>query len=404
MSTAPLPRQAGVAQGLVMAVTSFLPIMAIISLVPAVPSLIQHFSATPNAQTLIPLMLTAPGLMIAILSPFVGWVVDRIGRRTLLLWATLLYGICGTMPLYIHELSSIFITRLGVGVSEAVVLTVANTMMMDYFGVNRRRFWLMIQGLVGPLFASGIIAISGFLTAVQWNGAFWIYAVSFPLFIAMYIWMYEPEVIGRHADEPDIDDRNFPWKRILTVVSVTFCVAILYYIYTINGASAFHSLQGAPVERVGLILSIVSLVVPIGSLLFGYLSKRISPEHVLGVMMILIGVGMVGVGIATNEVRMGIAGAVQQLGSGMAVSAMIFWVSSLFGPAHRGRAMGAWCSAFFAGMFVSPLFFSALRNMAGNDVLYPFRIAGPLAIFVGVLFLGFAVSSFARALRFAKAQ
>lgn len=65
-------RKAGIPQGLVMALTSFLPILAIISLVPAVPSLIQHFDNVPHARTLIPLMITAPGLMIALTASFAG--------------------------------------------------------------------------------------------------------------------------------------------------------------------------------------------------------------------------------------------------------------------------------------------------------------------------------------------
>ncbi|MTH79995.1 MFS transporter [Paracoccus aestuariivivens] len=386
-----------------MALTAFLPIMAIISLVPAVPTLIQHFSQTPHAMTLIPLMLTAPGLMIAISAPFVGWAADAVGRRKLLLGSTLLYGICGTMPLYLHDLVAIFISRLGVGLAEAIVLTIANTMMMDYFGMRERRFWLTVQGVIGPLAASAVMAGSGYLTAIQWNGAFWIYAVSFPLFLAMLVWMFEPETVARHADEPEIDDSTFPWPRVATVVSITFALAIIYYIYTINGGSAFHSLNGASPARIGMILSVVSLAVPIGALVFGFASKRLTPEQVLGLVMTFIGLGMLGVGFAKDEVSMGASAFIQQIGAGMAVSAMIFWVSSLFGPAHRGRAMGAWSSAFFAGMFVSPLIFSALRGWAGDDVLYPFRVIGPIALIVAALMFAFAASKQGRALRLAKA-
>ncbi|NIZ09146.1 MFS transporter [Pseudooceanicola sp. HF7] len=384
-----------------MAITAFLPIMAIISLVPAVPTLIQHFADTPHAHTLIPLMLTAPGLMIAISAPFVGWAADAVGRRKLLLCSTLLYGICGTMPLYLHDLGAIFASRLGVGLSEAIVLTIANTMMMDYFGMDRRRFWLTVQGIVGPLAASAVIAGSGYLTEIHWNGAFWIYIVAFPLFLAMLVWMFEPEVLTRHADEPEIDDTTFPWGRIAAVAGITFVLAILYYIYTINGGSAFHSLNNAPPGRIGLVMSIVSLAVPAGALFFSFSSKRLSPEQVLGVMLVFIGIGMLGIGFSTNEFAMGVSAFVQQIGAGMAVSAMIFWVSSLFGPAHRGRAMGAWSSAFFAGMFVSPLIFSAFRGWAGEGVLYPFQVFGPVSLVIAVLMFAFAASPRGRALRIA---
>lgn len=379
-----VPRKAGIPQGLVMALTSFLPILAIISLVPAVPSLIQHFGDVPHAQTLIPLMITAPGLMIALTASFAGWFADRLGRRPLLLGATLVYGLCGTVPLYVDSLLPIFVSRLGVGLSEAVVLTMANTMLLDYFDMRGRRIWLTVQGVIGPALGTVVYALSGYLTGMMWNGAFWIYASAFVLFIAMYVWMYEPTGQERHADEPEIDDSRFPWGRIAGVMGLTFVIAVLYYIYTINGGSAFHSLDGASPERIGVMMSIASLAVPLGGAVFGYVTRVISSEQVLGLVMLLVGLGMIGVGMATDVVQMGVSAFVQQIGAGMAVSALIFWVSTLFGPQHRGRVMGCWCSAFFAGMFVSPLFFSAVRELGGGDVLLPFRIFGPASLVIAV--------------------
>lgn len=392
-------RRAGTAQGLIMAFTAFLPVLAIISLAPAVPTLIKHFSSIPHAQTLVPLMLTAPGLMIALTAPFAGWAADRIGRRPLLLSATLLYGICGTMPIYIDSLVLIFASRLGVGLAEAAVLTVANTMLLDYFGVKERRFWLTVQGVVGPALGTLVLAGSGYLTAIAWNGAFWIYSVAFLLAIAMYVWMFEPENTERHADEPVIDDSVINWSRIATVCVATFFIAVIYYVYTINGGTAFHSLDGASPERIGLMMSLASIAVPVGSVIFGFATKYLTPERVLVVVLAFMGLGMLIVGNAAGATVMGVGAIIQQVGAGMAVSGMIFWVSTLFGPAHRGRAMGAWSSAFFAGMFVSPLFVSALRAYADNNIQVPFVVFGLLALLLGVVFLGYAVSSQGQALR-----
>ena len=191
--------QAGAIQGIIIALTAFLPILAIVSLAPAVPTLIQHFAGVPYVETLVPLMLTAPGLVIAIAGPCTGWLADKFGRRKLLLSATLLYGICGTMPLYITSLTGIFCSRLGVGLAEAVVLTIANTMLIDYFDDKQRRFWLTVQGVIGPALAVLVLASSGYLTALRWNGAFMIYFVAILLFLAMYFWMFEPAQAARHA-------------------------------------------------------------------------------------------------------------------------------------------------------------------------------------------------------------
>ena len=63
-------RSAGAAQGVVIAVAAFFPIMAIVSLAPAVPKILQHFAGSPNASVLVPLMVTAPGIMVTLFSPW----------------------------------------------------------------------------------------------------------------------------------------------------------------------------------------------------------------------------------------------------------------------------------------------------------------------------------------------
>ncbi|WP_209439656.1 MFS transporter [Pseudomonas sp. Rh2] len=399
LSAAQTAPRAGVAQGLIMVLTGFLPILAIVSLAPAVPTLIEHFAPVAHAQVLIPLMITAPGLVIAFVAPFAGLLADRLGRRRLLIGATFLFGVCGTMPLWCQSLTLIFASRLGVGLAEAVVLTLANTMLVNYFNVRRRRFWLALQGFVGPSLAAAVIASSGYLTALVWNGAFWIYSIAFPLCLAMKVWMFEPDADTRHDDEPLIDDSVFPWLRMATICLTTFVIAVVYYVYTINAGTAFHALDGASPQRIGMLMSLASLAVPLGALLFGWVSSRTTPERVLTVTLALIGAGMIAIGQARNPMVMGVGAVVQQVGAGMAVSAMIFWVASLVGPAHRGRAMGAWSSAFFAGMFVSPLFVNLLRVQAEGNIMVPFSVFGGVALVLAAAIFAYSLSGHGHALR-----
>ncbi|HWU01828.1 MAG TPA: MFS transporter, partial [Novosphingobium sp.] len=61
-------RQAGVFQGITLVTVAFLPIVAIVSMFPAVPAIIEHFAARdPAAMAKVPAMVSAPGLAIAII-------------------------------------------------------------------------------------------------------------------------------------------------------------------------------------------------------------------------------------------------------------------------------------------------------------------------------------------------
>ena len=81
MENTPTTRQAGAAQGWMTVFINQLPMMAIVALMPALPTLREHFANVPNGQLLIPMILTAPGLCIALIAPFAGHFVDKYGRR-----------------------------------------------------------------------------------------------------------------------------------------------------------------------------------------------------------------------------------------------------------------------------------------------------------------------------------
>ena len=51
---------------------SSLTVMASATIAPALPGLRDHYLGTPHVETLVRLMLTAPGLAIAVAAPFVG--------------------------------------------------------------------------------------------------------------------------------------------------------------------------------------------------------------------------------------------------------------------------------------------------------------------------------------------
>ena len=78
------PRKAGPWQAWIVILINQLPMMAIVALMPALPTLMAHFAGMPNSDLLVPMILTAPGLCIALCAPFAGVLVDKYGRRRLL--------------------------------------------------------------------------------------------------------------------------------------------------------------------------------------------------------------------------------------------------------------------------------------------------------------------------------
>lgn len=229
-------------QGFTMIVAGFLPVFAIIAMFPVVAAIIQHFKDVPDAAIKVPAMVTAPGYAIAVLAPFAGLFVDRFGRRQLLLICTFFYGIVGSAPFLLEDLNAIIATRVLLGVCEAGILTIVNTLIADYWDDSGRRNWLMLQGLVGPAFQPLVFILVAAVAAIRWNGGFLVYLVAAPIFVAMYLYMFEPERPAAPAAVRSAgasDESRFPLAAAMQVGGLTLLASIIYYVFIVNGSIAW---------------------------------------------------------------------------------------------------------------------------------------------------------------------
>jgi len=391
MSNATAPRQAGIPQGLTVILTGFLPILAIVSMFPAVGAMIGYFAPTdPSAATKVPSMVTAPGLAIAVIALFAGVLVDKFGRRKLLLVSTLSYGIIGAVPFFLEDLDQIYASRLLLGVSEAAILTTVNTLIADYWDEAGRRRWLTAQGMVGPALSSVMIFFAGTLTAWKWNGIFLLYLIAIPIFFAMLKYMFEPEsdaTVRRNLgmDEQGVAASGFPWLLMLGIGAMTLFTSLVYYVFIVNGSIVWQELGIADPESIGQITALPSLFILAGAALFFILGKKkVAARWQIATTLSFLGTGLALMGLTSNWQGMVAGMVLQQTGAGMAIPVLIAWAQSKLPYEHRGRGMGVWTATFFFGQFASPLVLSAVRGEDGT-MQSAFLFAGIAAVVGGIV-------------------
>jgi MFS family permease len=381
-----------VPQGTIIVMSGFLPIFAIVSMFPALPSIIQHFADNPNARELVPLMVSAPGLAIAVMSPFAGILLDKFGRIPLLVWSTFFYGIFGTMPFFLDSLPVIFATRLLLGVCEGAIITAVNTLIGDYWEDEGRRDWLLLQGIAGPVLGAVVILVAGPATEIRWNGIFLIYGVAFLIFLAMKALLFEPkrpdegvttkavpERIARAAAPPG----SFPARPMALVGACTVFASALYYCFIISGGLVFNEIGVTAPSRISELSAVPSLFIILGAVIFRLLGKK--PNAVqLGCLFLVLGGGLLAMGIAKTVPALVASLVVQQTGAGMTVATLIAWAQTKLPFEHRGRGMGIWTTSFFFGQFSSPWLVARLEHVTGS-VQGAFAVAGLAGIAVGAL-------------------
>jgi MFS family permease len=381
-----------VPQGTIIVMSGFLPIFAIVSMFPALPSIIQHFADNPNARELVPLMVSAPGLAIAVMSPFAGILLDKFGRIPLLVWSTFFYGIFGTIPFFLDSLSVIFATRLLLGVCEGAIITAVNTLIGDYWEDEGRRDWLLLQGIVGPFLGAGVILISGPATEIRWNGIFLIYSLAFLIFLAMKVLLFEPRrsdqgVATKTVSEPGtrraVLSGSFPRRSMVLVGACTLFASALYYCFIISGGLVFNEIGVTSPSRISELSAVPSLFIILGAVIFRLLGNRSNTVQ-LGCLFLVLGAGLLGMGIATSVPALVVSLVVQQTGAGMTVGSLIAWAQTKLPFEHRGRGMGIWTTCFFFGQFSSPWLVARLEHLTGS-VQGAFSIAGLAGIAFAVL-------------------
>lgn len=380
----------GTAQGLTLTAITFLPITVAAGLSPALPAMVAHFHYVPGAVMLLPLVITMPSLAVAFLGPLAGRATEVYGRRKLLLGAICVCIISGFAPFFLSNLYAILATRLLLGVAESVVLTINNALYSDYFSRDRRRYWLSIYGLVGPFFAAGAIAASGFLTAWRWNGAFLLYPTVIAVIgLAAYLYCFEPtkdKNAQATATAKDRQSRPFPMGKVVVMCIIAAITVSIFHLFVVQGAFAFRAIGVVAPADIGLYMALSTLSTPIGALMFFYCSKHLRGEWLIALLVAIVAASLVGMGLSRDLNTMFAFAVLEHIGAGMTVPSLIYWSSTLLDAEHRARGLGFFTSAIFIGQFMVPLNFALAKGISG-DVLGAFVMIGAAGLVFAAILL-----------------
>ncbi|MGW8597641.1 MFS transporter [Streptomyces sp. NPDC055893] len=343
---------------------SCLPVLGAVLLAPVLPRMQDHFATVPGSAALVPIVLTIPALALALLAPFAGVIVDRLGRKRLLVAATALYAVFGTAPLWLDSLHHILISRILVGVAEAAIMTACTTLIGDYYSGKLRDRYLALQTMCASASATVFFVLGGALGAANWRAPFWLYAVG--LLLAPVMARSLPTSLsvdrGQQSDTPAVR-RPFPVRRMAGICLLTLFGAVVFYAVPVEMAFLLDDLGVTSTGAIGAVTAVASAATVLGSVIFTRLSPR---RHHLPAVFALCAVGFLLMGFA-DSLPLLVAGAVVNcIGTGMLLPSLVTRAMDRLEFADRGRGMGLWTAAFFFGEFLCPLVLLAGKATAGT--------------------------------------
>lgn len=362
-------RQPGTMTGIALLLPITLSTMAIVLLAPILPRLLAEFGHVPNFDYWVPMILTVPALCVALFSPIAGVLGDWFGRRRLLIWALVGYGVVGVAPVFLTDLSAILASRIAVGVAEAMIMVLTTTMIGDFFQGAARDRWLAAQTAFASLSALLFFNIGGQLGAFGWRTPFWVYGSALVMLALVLLFTWEPSEADA-AEEAEAAPHHaswshFPWGRMLGIVAITIYGSVFFYTVQIQASVGLAVLGVTDPARAGFLSSVASIGVPLGTFIYSR-AGRLPVARLLAVEFGLLAIGFLLMSRA--EAPWPFLGGcfVNQLGAGMLLPTLLVWAMDGLPFEIRSRGAGIWTGAFSVGQFLCPIAVTFATRQTGG--------------------------------------
>lgn len=362
-------------------------VMGISSITPAFPGIIKYFGISTQQVGLLIAAFTLPGIF---LTPLTGILADRFGRKLVLVPALFVFGIAGFLCSFMRDFHLLLTFLFIEGIGASGLSSINITLIGDLYSGEKRTTLMGYNASILSVGTAAYPALGGFIAAFDWQYIFYLPLLAIPLGVYVIYGLNNPEPgdhqgIGVYFRRiwKNINQRNV-WGLFLINMLV---FVLLYGAYlTYFPVMLSERLQASSV-KIGLIMSVMSLVTATTSSQLGRINKRIPAKNVL-----LIGAGfyflsMLSLFFCQNWIEAVVSVIVFGLGHGllvpsiqnllvgfasikeraafMSVNSMVLRVGQTFGPLIIGLFYSLWAlnGSFLGGAIVAVVMLITIFSM-----------------------------------------
>lgn len=349
-------------------------ILGVSSISPAFPKIIRELGVSPREIGLLITAFTLPGV---VMTPVLGILADRFGRKRILIPALLLFGVAGVACALARDFTLLVILRFIQGLGAASLGSLNVTLLGDLYSGPRRAAAMGYNASVLSIGTAGYPIIGGALATIQWYVPFLLPVVAFPVILAVLFVLDNPDA---RSDQQLVEYLRNAWKHLKNrAVGVLFAASLMTFIILYGALLTYFPLFleerfGFESFTIGLIISSASISTAITSSQVGRLAKRFKPRSLLCVTFFLYGLAMVlvpfvhqawmlfvptiifgmgnGLNIPTIQTALAGLAPMQVRGAVMSLNGMVLRLGQTLGPVVMGGVYAVFGleATFFAGM------------------------------------------------------
>lgn len=353
---------------------SLMGVMGVSLVSPVLPDLRPVFGVSDAAIGLVITAYTLPGVVV---TPFVGLVADRFGRRRVVIPLLFLFAAAGTGVAFARTFTEVLALRLLQGVGASALITLAVTLIGDVYDGRRRD---AVMGLNGSTIGTGAAfypLLGGALAGIRWNAPFLFFGVAALVGLFAVVALTEPDA-SRSTDVRTYLTRLravAALPRALAIFVALFAAFFIFYgavltVLPLLLSDAF----GLGAGRIGAILSAVALASAAVSSQYGRLSDRRSPSELVALGFVAYGLGLLAVRLSPSPLAVGASLLVFGVGFGVVMPSIDTAVVTLVDDDLRAGVMGLRTSVLRLGQTLGPVGFTATAGVAFRSPLAGYRL------------------------------
>jgi MFS transporter, ACDE family, multidrug resistance protein len=362
-------------------------VLGVSSITPALPEIRDAFGITSGQVGLLITVFTLPGVA---LTPVLGVLSDRHGRRKILVPALLLFGVAGGLCAFARGFELLLGLRLLQGMGAAALGTLNVTVIGDIFTGHERSAALGYNSSVLSVGTASYPAIGGALATLGWFYPFALAFLAVPVGLLVLYSLHNPEP---HNDQRlreyfgDVFSR-LKDREVLGLLGVSLLTFIILFGPQLTFLPILMDERfGAPSYLRGAILSGASLTTALTSTQIGALTSRINERTLLKIAFVLYAAGLVLVALVPNVWLLLVPAVLFGVAQGINLPNVFSLLNAHAPSENRGAFMATNGMSLRAGQTIGPLLMAATAGTLGLTGAYLAATALAVVAFLLVITL-----------------
>ncbi len=354
---------------------------------PVVPEIVIQMQLDPRWAGM---LVSMHCLTIAVFSPALGILADRIGELKVLIPSLISYCVFGISGAFMPGFLPLLLSRALLGIASGGIAVASIGIISNMYEGDER---FRVLGYASSIFSITSIffpLLGGLLGAVNWQYAFYLYALSVPVTLFAALLLHEqPQKRSKSGQFLPRNNRKLI-KNLQNPGNVTLFLALgltsaIFYIVIIYAPLHFKATIGADTLLNGMIVASRAVgAAVISAFSASQLAKNIGAAHAMPFGFVVMAISLVTIPHIEQIQLIFLLAIMFGIGFGIVMPNLYNSLAQTNPPGVRSSILAVGNGASYLGQFLSPVLLGGVWKYGGVNVFY---IGAAISIFTAILTL-----------------